>query len=145
MTNEFEKIRILLVEDNPGDVYLLEKALQARQIRYELVCCEDGEDAIRALAEMTDPVPDLILLDLNLPKREGFEVLRSIRNRPRMVGVPVGVFTSSDDAGDRHRVALLGAERYIHKPPTLNEFIEQVGGAIEEMLAQTGGHRQACD
>jgi hypothetical protein len=40
---------------------------------------------------------------------------------------------------------LLGAERYIHKPPTLNEFIEQVGGAIEEMLAQTGGHRQACD
>jgi DNA-binding response OmpR family regulator len=62
-----------------------------------------------------------------------------------MVGVPVGVFTSSDDAGDRHRVALLGAERYIHKPPTLNEFIEQVGGAIEEMLAQTGGHRQACD
>jgi DNA-binding response OmpR family regulator len=127
-------IRILLVEDNPGDVYLLEKALQHQQINYELIGFQDGEQAMRALVDDTCLVPDLILLDLKLPRREGFEVLRAIRGKPNFVGVPVGIFTSSDGAGDRHRAALNGAERYIHKPPTLEEFIDKVGGAVADML-----------
>ena len=65
-------------------------------------------------------------------------VLRIIRSRPSMVGVPVGILTSSDAVGDRHRVAILGAERYIRKPPTLEEFIDQVGRAIKELLDSTG-------
>jgi chemotaxis family two-component system response regulator Rcp1 len=125
---------IVVVEDNPGDVYLLELALQRRNIAYQLTRYQDGEEAIRAVSADGAPVPDLILVDLNLPRREGFDVLRVIRRIPRFVGVPLGVFTSSETPKDRHRSALVGAVRYIHKPPTLDEFIEQVGSAVEDML-----------
>jgi two-component system, chemotaxis family, response regulator Rcp1 len=132
-------IRILLVEDNAGDVYLLEETLKRREIDYEITHYEDGEQAIRALRRDDCLIPDLILLDLNLPRREGFDVLQTIRSKPAMVGVPVGILTSSDAARDRHRVALSGGERYIHKPPTLEEFLDQVGQAIEDMLANRRG------
>ena len=127
-------VRIVLIEDNPGDVYLLEKSLQARRIGYELIRYVDGEQAMRAMSGDDIPAPDLILVDLNLPRRDGFDLLKSVRQSPRLVGVPVGVFTSSDAAKDRHRSALLGADRYIHKPLTLDEFIEHVGKAVEELL-----------
>jgi two-component system, chemotaxis family, response regulator Rcp1 len=129
--------RILLVEDNPGDIYLLEKALTARGLGYELMRFDDGEQAMRAIESDGLAVPDLILLDLNLPRREGIDVLKAIRGKPSFVGVPVGILTSSDDARDRHRVALIGAERYIHKPPMLEEFLEQVGSAVAEMLGRS--------
>lgn len=123
----------MLVEDDSGDVYLLEKALRERLISYELTCFEDGEEAIHGLD--AGLVPDLILLDLNLPRRDGFDVLRVIRTRPALVGVPVGVLTSSEAASDRSRVALIGAERYIHKSPELGGFLREVGQAVEELLA----------
>lgn len=129
-------IRILLVEDNAGDVYLLEKTLQNRQLGYELTRYIDGEQAIVALQKDDCIVPDLIVLDLNLPRREGFDVLQTIRSKPSMVGVPIGILTSSDAAKDRHRIALTGGERYIHKPPMLEDFLDQVGQAIEDLLAR---------
>ena len=132
--------RIVLVEDNPGDVYLLEKALQARKLAYELVRYDDGEQALSGLAEEDVAPPDLILVDLNLPKRGGFEVLTAVRQMPRLVGVPLGVLTSSQAAHDRHRTALIGGARYIQKPPTLDEFIHEVGKAVEELLSS--GKRQ---
>jgi DNA-binding response OmpR family regulator len=107
-------LAVVLVEDNAGDAFLLEKALQARHIAYELTRYEDGEQAVRALSSERYPAPDLILLDLNLPGREGFDVLRTVRMRPGLVGVPVGILTSSDAERDRHRVSLIAAERYIH-------------------------------
>jgi DNA-binding response OmpR family regulator len=130
-------VRISLVEDNPGDVYLLEKALHHRHIAYELTRYQDGEQAIKEFSKADCPAPDLILLDLKLPRREGFDVSRAVRNRPVFVGVPIGILTSSDAAQDRHRVALIGAERYIHKPPTLDDFIAEVGDAISDMLGET--------
>src|SRR5713226_6609789 len=128
-------VRIVLVEDNDGDVLLLEKALRARDLPYELVRYEDGEQAIRAISGEPALTPDVILVDLNLPRREGFDVLRMVRTTPRLVGVPVGVLTSSNATRDRSRTALIGAERYIHKPPTLEEYIDQVGRAVEALLA----------
>ena len=133
-----KSIRILLVEDNPGDVYLLEKTLQNRHVRYELIRYADGEQAIRALQREDCPIPDLVILDLNLPRRQGFDVLQTIRSKPAMVGVPVGILTSSDAEKDRHRIAVAGGERYIHKPPMLEDFLEQVGNAVEELLAPNG-------
>lgn len=118
------KVRIVVVEDNPGDVFLLEKSLQARNLEYELIRYDDVEQAVHALCVERAVVPDLILVDLNLPRREGFDVLKAARQTPWLVGVPVGVLTSSEAARDRHRTALIGAERYIHKPPTLDEFID---------------------
>jgi CheY-like chemotaxis protein len=130
-------LKAILVEDNAGDVYLLEKTLQNRQLPYELIRYIDGGQAIRALEQDDSVIPDLILVDLNLPRREGFDVLQTIRSKPSMVGVPLGVLTSSDAAKDRHRVALSGrGDRYIHKPTMLDEFLVQVGQAIEEMLAK---------
>ncbi len=126
--------RIVLVEDNDGDVYLLEKALRAFHIQAELTRYVDGEEAIRALAGESIERPDLILVDLNLPGSGGFEVLRAIRAKPSLVGVPVGVFTSSDAEKDRYRVALIGAERYVHKPASLDHFIAEVGQAVLELL-----------
>jgi CheY-like chemotaxis protein len=133
-----DSARIMLVEDEPGDVYLLEKALRERQISYDLTCFEDGEEAIQGLD--AGFVPDLILLDLNLPRRDGFSVLRAIRSRPALVGVPVGVLTSSEAPSDRSRVSLIGAERYIHKSLELSEFLREVGQAVEELLS-TGLNR----
>jgi CheY-like chemotaxis protein len=131
-------VRIVLVEDNPGDVFLLEKSLRDRGIDYTLKQYGDGEEAMKALSTDHTPTPDLILLDLNLPRRDGFDVLVAVRQEPRFVDVPVGILTSSDAKRDRHRAALLGTERYIYKPPTLPEFMEQVGSAVEELLALRG-------
>jgi len=129
-------IRILLIEDNAGDVYLLEKALKCRRLSYELIRYTDGEQAILALQKDDCITPDLIMLDLNLPRRGGFDVLQTIRGKPAMVGVPIGILTSSDAKQDRHRIAVTGGERYIHKPPMLEDFLEQVGQAVEELLAK---------
>lgn len=127
--------RIFLVEDNAGDVYLLEKTLQNRGIGYELIRYDDGERAINALRADDFIVPDLIIVDLNLPRREGFEVLQTVRGKPGFVGVPRAILTSSDAVKDKHRVAVTGGERYIHKPPMLEDFLDQVGQSIEDLLA----------
>jgi CheY-like chemotaxis protein len=129
-----ETLRVLVVEDNPADIFLLEKALKSRDIVYELDTFHDGEAAIKSLAEKNRILPDLILIDLNLPRRDGFAVLTVIRAHPSLSGVPLAILTSSEDAKDKHRIALIGAERYIHKPPILEEFIEQVGNAIVAIL-----------
>lgn len=137
--NPAQPARILLVEDSPYDAYLVETALKAHQINYELTRHEDGENAIVAIESDPTLRPDLVLLDLNLPRREGFEVLRAIRAHPALVDVPVCVLTSSEASRDRQRIDLIGVERYIHKPPTLERFISTVGQAVREMLASARG------
>ena len=135
---------IVLVEDNPGDAYLLQRALRERGIDYELLHFEDGDAALRAISGEGELKPDVILVDLNLPGREGFDVLLRLRQIPRLVGIPVGVFTSSDAPKDKHRIALLGVERYIHKPPTLDGFLTEVATAVAELLAlRRGGSPEA--
>jgi DNA-binding response OmpR family regulator len=114
---------------------------KCRNSRYRIIRYEDGEQAIRALSQDGIPTPDLMLVDLNLPRREGYEVIRAIRGIPNFVGVPIGVLTSSNAAKDRHRAALIGVERYVHKPPTLEEFVVQVGKAVEELLTRSPGRR----
>jgi CheY-like chemotaxis protein len=131
-------VRIVLVEDNPGDVYLFEKAMEARGIEFVLILYLDGRHAMRAIIDASFEVPDLILVDLNLPQRDGFDVLSTIRKEPRLTGVPVGVLTSSESTKDRRWAALHNVDKYIIKPATLEEFISQVGSAVEELL-HTGG------
>ena len=133
---EPERVRIVLVEDDPADVYMLEKALTAQNIVYDLTRYEDGEQAVRALGKQGGPVPDLILIDLNLPRKDGFDVLRCVRSRPALVGVPVGVLTSSEAPADKSRVMLIGAERFIHKSSGLETFLSEVGDAVLQMLVK---------
>jgi CheY-like chemotaxis protein len=132
--------RVVLIEDNPADVYLVELALQESGVIYELTKFENGEEALRALCppQGTDTsgfVPDAILLDLNTPKCDGFHVLITLKRSPHLAHVPMAVITSSLAASDKHRISLQGA-RYIQKPTQLEEFLTTVGQAIKDMIEE---------
>lgn len=135
MTTHGTAVRIFLVEDNAPDVILIREALHAQKISYRLQCCADGEEAIRALSDAeTLLVPDLIVLDLNLPRIGGFDVLRWVRSEPSLSRVPVAILTSSQSAQDRQLAENLGATAFISKPPNLADFLTKVGSALVELL-----------
>lgn len=89
------RARILLIEDNDADVFMIRKALQANNLDCEIIRFEDGNDARVALSSQEEPplCPDLILLDLNTPPSDGIDTLREIRSTPRLVDVPVAILT----------------------------------------------------
>ena len=140
MANEQGIVRILLIEDHEPDVYLVQEALKTSSIAYELTQVKDGEQARTHLMEAahTDVVPELIFLDLNLPRLEGLELLKIIRGRPRFAGVPVVVLTSSREQSDKDRAHRLGADMYITKPIDFLEFMRVVGGAAKQLLTPPG-------
>jgi chemotaxis family two-component system response regulator Rcp1 len=118
-------VDILLVEDNPGDVELVREALTEAKVRNELHVAVDGEKAIEFL-KGSDPCPDLILLDLNLPRKNGREVLQDIKSDPRLSIIPVVVLTSSKEEEDIIRSYRLHANCYITKPVDLEQFLNVV-------------------
>ena len=121
---------ILLAEDNPGDVFLVRRALNEsfRQpdFTYTLQLANDGEEAIQWLerSEANQDKVDLVLLDLNLPRRDGIEVLGRLHTMPHLSLTPTIVMTSSDSPKDRDRCMALGASHYFHKPTELASFME---------------------
>ena len=126
--------RIVLVEDNPGDVLLFEMAMKENGIPCDLTLFNKGTEAVRALSAPENAfVPDAILLDLNTPRSDGFQVLIQLTQCPRLSHVPIAILTSSRASGDRHRAALQSV-RFIQKPSHLVEFLTTVGGAVKEML-----------
>jgi CheY-like chemotaxis protein len=129
--------RLLVIEDNDADVFLIKKALQEYNIPAEVTVCRDGEAAVQTLnsQEMEKP-PDAIIIDLSLPRLEGFDVLRKILHRPAYVGTPLMVFTSSPSPSDRHRVELLTGARYVQKPSGLDKFLHEVAENVKSMFAQ---------
>jgi DNA-binding response OmpR family regulator len=133
------EVRILLIEDNPADVFLIKEALRTHGIRYNLDWVSDGEMAAIQVEKVaqTGRAPHLILLDLNLPKVDGKELLARIRRNASLTGTLVVVLTSSDSPNDRRETSDLGADWYIKKPPTLDEFLG-VGGTIRDLLDGTG-------
>jgi CheY-like chemotaxis protein len=131
-------IQILLAEDNPADVYLIRHALAENNVECSLQIAHDGREALAFLRaendSARDALPDLILLDLNLPQHDGMEILQHIRRSRRLEGVPVIVFTSSDSPSDRLSATQLGITRYIKKPSMLDEFLA-IGAVIRDVLA----------
>jgi two-component system, chemotaxis family, response regulator Rcp1 len=131
--------QIVLIEDNPADVYLVELALKESGVIYEMTKFKRGEEALQALcppegtADTSAFMPDAILLDLNTPKSDGFQVLIKMKLSPRLAHVPMAIITSSQATSDKHRTVLQGA-RYIQKPAQLEEFLNTVGHAVKEML-----------
>jgi len=128
-------VEILLVEDNPGDVRLTIEALEEGKMRINLCVVTDGEEAMTFLRREGKydkaPRPDLILLDLNLPKKDGREVLADIKNEETLKRIPVVVLTTSDAEIDILKSYGLGANCYVTKPVDLNQFIKVVK-SIEE-------------
>ena len=123
-------VRILLVEDNPADAGLVEEAFRDGRFLYELSVAEDGVVALNILRQQgryTQALrPDLILLDLNLPKKDGREVLADIKDDPGLRQIPVIVLTTSDDEADVHRAYGLHANCYLTKPVDIDDFLRKV-------------------
>ena len=125
---------VLLVEDNPGDVRLTREALAGASVVSRLAVVHDGEQAVAYLARVDVPRPDLILLDLNLPRRDGGEVLALIKADASLRAIPVVVLTTSEAACDIQRAYDLHANCYITKPMELDRFLDVVRAVSEYWL-----------
>ncbi|MGH2459038.1 MAG: response regulator [Chloroflexota bacterium] len=123
-------VEILLIEDNPGDVRLTIEALRDGKVRNNLHVARDGVEALLYLRRedtyATSPRPDLILLDLNLPKKDGREVLAEIKADPGLRSIPVVILTTSQADQDILKSYELNANCYITKPVDLDQFITVV-------------------
>lgn len=119
-------IRILLVEDNPGDVRLTQEALQEFKTPCSLQIATDGENAIECLRKSAkngkQSLPDIILLDLNLPKMNGHEVLEEVKTNPLYKTIPIIVLSASKSQEDINRAYGLGANAYIAKPLDIDSY-----------------------
>ena len=135
--------RIWIAEDNPADVYLIDEALRRQEFAYRLAVADNGEDMLNMIMRLdqdpSDSCPDLFLIDLNLPRRSGDEILAHIRQNSRCAHVPAIVITSSDSPQDRARARELGASFYFRKPADLEKFMD-IGGIVRKFLeTQTDG------
>ncbi len=119
-------IEILLVEDNEGDIFLTRKVFEKAKIRNVITVAEDGEIAMDMLKGKKIRRPDIILLDINLPKKDGKQVLDEIKNDPDLKTIPVVIMTSSKAEKDILESYDLHANSYIIKPVTLDKFGEVV-------------------
>ena len=139
-TSLAEPIDILLVEDNPGDVRLVKEAFStASSLETEFTVFSDGVSAVEYLSDPTpadDEYPLLLLLDLNLPRMDGFEVLEAIQDEPGLSRLPVLVLTSSTDENDIADCYERAANAYLTKPSGPAEFDELVE-AVEHFWFQT--------
>jgi len=129
---------ILVIEDNDSDVFLLERALNKQDFRFELVHLLNGGEALvfirRQGAYADAAIPDLILLDLNLSKYSGEDILREIRSATHLGGVPVCVWSSSRSPRDEALLKDLGVRQFITKPSGLDQFME-IGKILKDLLA----------
>jgi two-component system response regulator len=124
---------ILLVEDNPDDEALTLRALKKNNILNQVVVARDGAEALDYLfgtgkhsGRDVNLLPQIVLLDLKLPKVDGLEVLRQLRADERTKLLPVVILTSSNEEQDRYRGYNLGANSYVRKPVDFNQFMEAV-------------------
>jgi CheY-like chemotaxis protein len=131
---------VLLADDNPSDVYLIREALREHAVDCTLHVVTDGKDALGIISGETGnadaPSISLIILDLNLPRHDGIEILQKLRDSGALGHVPVVVLTSSDSPRDRILANELGATRYLRKPSNLEEFLS-LGAVFKELLGQT--------
>lgn len=131
-------LEILLVEDNPGDVRLTEEALSEGGVPVQLHVARDGVEALSLLRQKASatptPRPDLILLDLNLPKKSGLEVLEEIKSDKNLKRIPVVILTTSKEEHDILRSYDLHANGFIVKPVDLHEFIRVIRSVSEFWL-----------
>ena len=130
-------LKVLLAEDNPGDVFLVKEALAHHRLAHGMYVVRDGGEALAFIHRMgkTGPVPcpDVLLLDLNLPKVDGPEILVAFRKHPECAQTPVIVISSSDAHKDRQRMDALGVSSYFRKPSNLEEFM-QLGALVQKVV-----------
>lgn len=135
---EPRKVHILLIEDNPGDVALIRMALRNAGLDCDLTVIDEGGEAMAFVQQQgkygASRAPDLAILDLNLPKNDGLEILAAMRGNQPFVEVPVAILSSSSWPRDRTKLEVFNIARYITKPPDLDEFM-RIGLILKELLA----------
>jgi DNA-binding response OmpR family regulator len=133
------QFKIVLIEDAEPDVFLVREALRQAGLSFQLNVLDDGEKAVDYIdnldANASVTCPNLILLDLNLPKKSGDQILERMRHSPRCGQIPVIVVTSSDSPRDKAETARLGATQYFRKPSRLDEFM-RLGPLVRDLLAR---------
>jgi two-component system, chemotaxis family, response regulator Rcp1 len=138
------RLHILIAEDNPADVFLIRESIESANLNAELIVVPDGDKAIRffqrADLDPAAPCPSVVILDINLPKRPGREVLHRMRQSPRCAKALVLVVTSSDSERDREEMRSLGARAYFRKPSEYDSFMK-LGEIIKGLLEETGEQR----
>lgn len=134
------RLRILVIEDNPADVELLKMALRHAELNCDLTVVDDGADALALVGRRQDfeegTQPDLAIIDLNLPKYSGEEILQALRANPVLAHIPVAILSSSSAPRDRRGLQSLRVGRYIVKPPDLDDFL-QIGFTVREFLIES--------
>ena len=130
---------VLIVEDNEGDVFLIQEAIHRVDLPVALHVVNDGEQAVRFFEQVDEDMamacPALVILDINLPKKQGGEVLKQMRQSPRCGNVAVIAVSSSDSLRDREQMKSLGANSYFKKPSGYEEFMRL--GEIVRILLET--------
>jgi CheY-like chemotaxis protein len=130
------RLNLLLAEDNLPDALIVREAIKKERLPVEVHVASDGEQALKfiqaAESDPDAPCPHVLLLDLNLPKVDGFEILRAVRASDKFKDIPVLVVTSSDSPGDRSEAAKLGAG-YFRKPITYVDYLK-IGGIVRLLL-----------
>lgn len=133
-------IEILIVDDNPGDVRLTAEALKDSKVQNRLHTAQDGMEAIaflRRKGEYADaPLPDLILLDLNMPRMNGSQLLAKVKEDSKLKHIPVVILTGSREIDDIIKANNLRADRYVTKPIDLEEFIMAVKSIVDSLFNQ---------
>ncbi|MFZ2283172.1 MAG: response regulator [Lutibacter sp.] len=126
MTATVQNSPILLIEDNPIDLDLTLRAFASRKITNKIEIARDGEEALAFLTRWDNgaPKPSVILLDLNLPKINGLEVLKILKDHPEYKSIPVVILTTSSQSSDMETAYLLGVNSYIIKPVSFEKFME---------------------
>jgi chemotaxis family two-component system response regulator Rcp1 len=126
MKHTAELMRILLVEDSVADVEMTLEALQDAKVANEVTVVRDGAAALEMLLDATKAKPDLVILDLNLPRMTGHEVLSRMRSDPRLRRIPVAVLTTSSAESDVAKTYDLGANCFLTKPVDIDQFVHVV-------------------
>ena len=133
MANLLGSLKILIAEDEEAHLFLTEEALKINQLPYELYCVTNGEDVINYLYhrgiyadETAYPDPDLLLLDINMPRKNGFEALKDIRADANFANIPVVILSTSNRQDDRLKAEALNVDIFIVKPVTFDLWVEAI-------------------
>jgi two-component system, chemotaxis family, response regulator Rcp1 len=134
--------RILVIDDNGSDVFLLRRALRKQDLQFELLHLPNGTEALAYIRRQgvyaNAAIPDLMVIDLNLSKYTGEDILRAARDAPDLHGVPVCVWSSSASRRDEAMLHDLGVSQFITKPSGLGQFME-IGKIIKDVLGRSVG------
>jgi CheY-like chemotaxis protein len=138
---DIRQIRVFLAEDNQADVWLVEEALKRQSLAYELQHYSTAEEAVNALKSCGGsedvPVPDVMLIDFNLPRGDGRDVLIAAASNPRLAGVPRVIISSFLRDEEMELALQLGARCVIPKPASLDAFLTTVGNKVTELVGRS--------